>query len=634
MKFQWFNAQAAIDLGIRLAEQFASQLTTDSTVRGRKVLDKEAKAQQQLFQNADREVRALRLNLYKRAKFANSFKWRLLERGISTELSDKTTQSLVLHLSVGATRTRTSENAAIEMKDRPSSADAEALFVKANARYREGAFEEAIALYKASIDIRPEHANSQNNIGSALSKVGRYQEAEHCFRRAIDIDPNNVDALSNLGTIQLWMGHLSEAEMLLRRALKLKPTHLDARNNLGEALVFLGRSRDARTRFQKVLKASPRHADAMFGMGQVARMEGRFEEAETTFIRALQFKPNMARALAAIPSVRKMTLSDSGWLEHAEGIAASGIPPLEEADVRFAIGKYWDDVQEFARAFESYKRANEIQKRVAINYDRKARTSFVDDLVRVYTRTALSSATEGFSDSRRPIFVVGMMRSGTSLVEQIIASHPSATGAGELGYWSDAMRQNEAAIRQNLLDATTRTKLAEGYLRTLEEYSSDAIHVVDKAPINSDHLGIIHSVFPNARIIYMRRDPIDTCLSCYFQHFSPAHNFAMSLPDLAHYYREHARLVAHWRAALPPGAMIDVPYEELVADQEKWTRKILEFLGLEWDPRCLDFYETKRQVATASYWQVRQKIFRSSVGRWRNYEQFLDPLRTLVTPKS
>jgi tetratricopeptide (TPR) repeat protein len=631
MNFQWFNAQEAIDLGIKLADQFAFRLTTDSSVPTRKMLAKETKAQQELFRNADRDVLTLRLNIYKRAKFANSFKWRLIERGISAELSDKTTQSLVLHLSLHGTEARPNGNSAVKTKDRASSADAEGLFVQGNTHFKQGAFVEAIAFYEESIAIRPNHANSQNNLGSALSKVGRYQEAEHYFRQAIDIDPNNIDALSNLGTIQLWMGQISEAEMLLRRALKLKPTHVDARNNLGEALVFLGRSRDARTRFQKVLKASPRHADAMFGMGQVARMEGRFEEAEATFIRALQFKPKMARAVAAIPSVRKMTLSDSAWVKNAEEIAASGIPPLEEADVRFAIGKYWDDVQDFARAFESYKRANEIQKRVAINYDRKARTSFVDDLAGAYTRKTFSSA-EGFSDSTKPIFVVGMMRSGTSLVEQIIASHPSATGAGELGYWSDVMRQNENVIRQGLLDKSTRKNLAEGYLRTLEEHSDGAMHVVDKAPINSDYLGVIHSVFPNARIIYMRRDPIDTCLSCYFQHFSPAHNFAMSLSDLAHYYREHTRLVAHWRAVLPPESMMDVPYEELVADQEKWTRKILEFLGLTWDARCLNFHETKRQVATASYWQVRQKIFRSSVGRWRNYEKFVEPLRSLTAP--
>jgi hypothetical protein len=222
-----------------------------------------------------------------------------------------------------------------------------------------------------------------------------------------------------------------------------------------------------------------------------------------------------------------------------------------------------------------------------------------------------------------------MMRSGTSLVEQIIASHPAATGAGELGFWSDSVRKHEALIRRERLGERLRQELAEGYLQTLARHSVDAMRVVDKAPINSNFLGVIHSVFPNARIIYMRRNPIDTCLSCYFQQFPPTLNFKMDLSDLAHYYREHQRLMAHWRAVLPPGTILDVPYAELVADQEGWTRKILDFLGLEWDQRCLEFHRTTRPVMTASYWQVRQRIYKDSVQRWRHYRKFIGPLLDL-----
>ncbi len=175
----------------------------------------------------------------------------------------------------------------------------------------------------------------------------------------------------------------------------------------------------------------------------------------------------------------------------------------------------------------------------------------------------------------------------------------------------------------------TMKRLADGYLRILENVSPTALRVVDKAPLNSDHLDIIHTLFPNARIIYMRRDPIDTCLSCYFQNFSMAHSFTLDLSDMAHYYQEHYRLMNHWRTVLPQGSILEVPYEELVADQEGWTRKILDFIGLEWDPRCLDYQATDRPVVTASFWQVRQKIFKTSVQRWRNYEKFLDPLRVL-----
>jgi hypothetical protein len=221
-----------------------------------------------------------------------------------------------------------------------------------------------------------------------------------------------------------------------------------------------------------------------------------------------------------------------------------------------------------------------------------------------------------------------MPRSGTSLAEQIIASHPAAFGAGELPFWTKVLVRFENEIRQGILPESTRMKIAEEYLRLLEGLSRDAVRVVDKAPVNSDYLGIIYSVFPNARVIYMRRDPVDTCLSCYFQNFT-GQDFTLDLADLVHYYRGHQRLMARWRDVLPPDFLLEVPYEELIADQEAWSRKILGFIGLEWDDRCLDFHQTSRQVVTASAWQVRQKLYSSSVARWRNYEKFLGPLKEL-----
>jgi tetratricopeptide (TPR) repeat protein len=361
-------------------------------------------------------------------------------------------------------------------------------------------------------------------------------------------------------------------------------------------------------------------------------MEGRFDDAAVFFKRAIDISPQMPSAWAAQASLRKMTPADTEWLKGAEAIAASDISPLEEADIRFAVGKYFDDVDDFDKAFRSYKRGNELLKAVASPYDRGERTAFVDDLVRSYTRDVVSRTDEGASTSSKPVFVVGMKRSGTSLAEQIISSHPSAKGAGELEFWGEAAREHATALRQASLSEPLRRTLAENYLRELARDAADTPRVVDKAPTNADRLGMIHSVFPNARIIYMQRDPIDTCLSSYFQQFSTALNFTMDLSDLAHYYREHQRLQQHWRAVLPAGSILDVPYEELVADQKTWTRKMLDFLGLEWDDRCLDFHKTKRSVVTASFWQVRQRIYSNSVGRWRNYEQFIGPLLSLQDP--
>jgi sulfotransferase family protein len=293
------------------------------------------------------------------------------------------------------------------------------------------------------------------------------------------------------------------------------------------------------------------------------------------------------------------------------------------------MGKYCDDVKDYERAFANYRRGNELLKSVAGGFDRQAHSSSADDMTRVLTRETLASITEGGSTSAKPVFVLGMPRSGTSLTEQIIASHPAAGGVGEPDFWLKAARTHRDTIRQAVLDLPARRKLAEDYLRLIERRCPDALRIVDKTPANSDLVGVIHTVFPNARIIRMRRNPIDTCLSCYFQNFSTGMAFTMDLADLADYYRTHQRLMNHWCGVLPPGTILEVPYEELVADQETWTRKILEFIGLEWDERCLAFHETRRSVVTASAWQVRQKIYRRSVERWRNYEKFIGPLKGL-----
>lgn len=478
------------------------------------------------------------------------------------------------------------------------------------------------------LKLEPHRALVRNNLGATLCRLGRYVEAEEQFRRAVDIRPDYPDAYCNLGTLLRWMGRIAEAERPLRRAVKLNPQYAQAHSSLGMTLILLGRLGEARDCFISALRSTPRHGGATFGMGQIAQIEGRFDEAAAMYKRALKINPQMPSAWSALVGLRKMSSADAAWLEGAEKIAESGIAPHEEADLRYAIGKYYDDVDDYELAFRSYKRANELQKTAAESYQRDARTCYVDDLIRVYTRKALS-CSRGGSDSARPVFVVGMMRSGTTLVAQIIASHPATKAAGELPFWSEAVRKHEAVIRHESLGEPIRNNLAQGYLRTLAACSADALRVIDKSTFNSDYLGIIHSVFPHASMIYLRRDPIDTCLSCYFQEFSTAQNFTMDLSDLAHYYLEHRRLVAHWRSVLPQGTLLDVPYAELVADQEKWTRKIIDFLGLDWNQRCLDFHKTKRPVMTASFWQVRQKMYRRSVARWRNYEKFIGPLLAL-----
>ena len=618
--FQWFNAREASELGNALADKFVAQTTDSSTDRGKPVQD--------LLRHADGDARTSRLNMLKRAKLANAFKWRLLEKGIEKNIADEVTHKLVLHLSLRGSGNAQNPGPAAAPAVRAAPASPRELLARGNHCLEQGDFAKAVAIYRELVDRHPRHGEGYRNLGAALFNLGRYTEAESLLRKAVELDPNNYEFLGALGTFFRAFGRAAESESMLRRALKLNPKFVDARASLGETLLQRGRLRDAKARFEKVLKSEPRHVQALLGTAKIAQMEGRFEDAAAIYRRVLAMRPKNPQALAGLPAISKMTAADSDWLKTVEETAAGGIACLEESDLRFAIGKYYDDVEDYPRAFESYKRANELRKAAAEPYLPAERTGFVDSMIRGYTRDAIAQAVGG-SDSVKPIFIVGMARSGTSLTEQIIASHPAVRGAGELAFWSETAQKNEEAIKRGVLDEATRKQLAEDYLRVLAEDAPGAERVIDKAPFNSDFLGVIRTVFPKARIIYMQRDPVDTCLSCYFQSFALSINFTMDLADLAQYYREHQRLMAHWRAVLPAGTVLDVPYEGLIADPNLWTRKSLDFLGLEWDDRCLDFTKTRRAVSTASSWQVRQKIYKTSVARWRHYEKFIGPLLKL-----
>jgi tetratricopeptide (TPR) repeat protein len=644
---EWFNVREAVAVGTALADQYESGAVSRVARRGGGKGTKNAKttALEDFLQRADLQVRTLRLNVYKRAKLANSFKWRLLEKGIEKDVADEVTQALVLHLMMGQSVTgsvaepvknslRAATSAGAPTSNGVTVAGAgdgtaKQLLKSGNESFASGAFDEALSSYQSLLLLKPRNADALNNVGATLCKLGRYRDAELYFRNAIERRPNYAEAHSNLGAVLRAKGRFAEAETALRRALQLKPDYVDARTLLGLALAFQGRFRDASAQFEKALKLSPRHVPALLGMAYVATTEGRFDEAEALFARAVEIDPRSAGALAGRAGLRKLTAADANWFKVAEEIAGSPIVPEEEAALRFAMGKYCDDVGDYRRAFKNYERANQLMKSCADEFHPEVHAQFVDDVIGVYTPDVIAQLRNDAAASTKAVLVTGMPRSGTSLVEQILASHPAVKGAGELGFWSRAGQRYEAEIRRAPLVVSTRQQLAAGYTRLLESFGAEAARVVDKDPVNSDFLGVIYSALPQVRVIYVQRDPIDTCLSCYFQQFSQALSFTFDLSDLAQYYREHQRLMAHWRKVLPAGTILDVPYEELVADQQLWTRRMLEFIGLDWDERCMDFHKTERPIATASYWQARQKIYNSSVQRWRRYEKFIGPLLSL-----
>lgn len=436
--------------------------------------------------------------------------------------------------------------------------------------------------------------------------------------------------LFNRGNEYVTLGNYTDAIICYLKSIEFNPDNAVAHNNLGMALAMQGQTEEAGTCFQRALNIQPDNVEALINTGSIACSKGEYEKANTSFQRALTIHPKHPNAWAALVSLRKMTPDDNAWLSTAEEIVKGGLHYNQESPLRFAMGKYCDDVNDYNQAFQHYSRANNLLRTTTPEYDRQNQTRFVNHMIQAYNHKRMSQVSIGASASMRPVFIVGMARSGTSLIEQIIASHPAAWGAGELLFWGEAAKKYETVVLDAMLEEPLLSKLAEEDLQLLSRYSGDATYVADKMPGNFHYLGLIHSVFPNARIIHAQRDPIDTCLSNYFQDFSAFYNFTNDLGDLAHYYREYHRLMAHWREVLPPDIFLDVPYEALVHHQEEWSRKIIKFIGLDWDNRCLDFHKTERSVATVSHWQVRQEMYKTSVGRWRNYEKYVGPLGGLM----
>ena len=492
-----------------------------------------------------------------------------------------------------------------------------------------GHIEAAAASYRRAVALKPDHAKVHNNLGNALLDLGSIEEAAASYLRALELEPEFAKAHSNLGSAFRELGKLDEAEASYRRALALDADSAEILTNLGVVQRLQGQTDQAESSLRRALGINPSAVATLNSLAELHADRGEFAEAEILYREAYALQPNSAQAWAGMATLRKMSAGDSAWIAEAQRMVKLPLRPRDEAQLYFAMGKYFDDTKDFEQAFSSYRRANEIAKAYSPAHDRQHLARTFQYITELYDRDWLDRRAVSSSSSSRPIFVVGMPRSGTSLAEQILASHPQVFGAGELPFWKLASLTVGSAELQSPAGAVDLQQLAGEYLGELAALAPDAARVVDKMPGNFAHLAMIHAALPEARIIHMRRNPIDTCLSIYFQNFHIAHSYAHDLEDLAHYYAEYQHLMEHWRSVLPPHAMLEVPYEALVADQETWSRKMIEFVGLPWDSACLEFHRTHRRVSTFSKWQVRQKISNASVERWRNYAPFVGPLLRL-----
>jgi tetratricopeptide (TPR) repeat protein len=502
-----------------------------------------------------------------------------------------------------------------------------------------GRYEASAKCYRDLLDRAPDNARLHANLAHVLHCLGDFRAAiEHCGR-AIELDRRLPEGHLHLGNSLLALNALHEADAAYRAGLEIAPDH--AALHTAHAMVerALGRLADAQASARRAFALRPDAADTLALLGSLAIDHGRFDDAEDWLRQALAIDPGLPEALASLTTLRKMSPADVPWRDAAERVLARGLAVAHAINLHHALGKYYDDVDDPDAAFRHHRTGNEIARRSRLSYNRAEMTQRVTRTLEAFDRNALAALRPGGLASERPVFVVGMPRSGTSLTEQILASHPQVHGAGELLYWifaADAERaanpgQRAVNPEQRAVNPEQRAAMIAGlgraYLEGLATQAPDASRVVDKLPVNFRNAGLIHAALPGARFVHIERNALDTCLSIYFQGFSAAHPYATDFGDLAHYYHEYRRLMAHWRSVLPPQTLLEVRYEDLVDDPEGWTRRMLTHIGLPWDPRCLEFHRTERPVLTASNWQVRQPIGKGSVGRWRRYERFIGPLR-------
>lgn len=511
---------------------------------------------------------------------------------------------------------------------------AEAYCNLGNIVLEQGRAGEAEACYRHALQARPDYAMAHYNLGSILHDLGRLDEAEASYRRALQARPDWVEGYINLGGTLMDMERLDEAGAVYLRALQIKPDCAEAYSSLGNILLEQGRLDEAEATCRRALQIAPDLADAHCNLGIILNERGRFGEAEACYRRALQIKPDFAGAHYRLASVGKVKAGDENLaaLIALEKTVQSGATPLPDKDaisLHFALGKSYDDIGDYEKAFPHFLEGCRL-KRTTFAYDPDRTARHFDSIMRNFD-AATPGRLRGGDPSHLPIFILGMPRSGTTLIEQIVSSHPAVHGAGELPDLMTIVQRDiaGAAFPDSLrvLDQAQLAAWGAEYVAGLQRRAPSALRITDKMPANFFAVGLIHLMLPNARIIHVNRNPLDTCLSCFTTLFNRKNEHTYDLAELGRYYADYARLMEHWRKVLPEGAFLDVRYEDVVADQEAQARRIIEYCGLGWDTACLDFHRNERAVSTASLAQVRQPIYRSSVERWRHYEKFLGPLR-------
>jgi tetratricopeptide (TPR) repeat protein len=536
-----------------------------------------------------------------------------------------------------------------------------------------GRHEEAIPRFQAAIAIKPDSAEAHKSLAKVLDEIGRYGDAAEHYEKVLARFPHDAEARTGLGDVLHRLDRPDEAieqyENAVERyekVLALRPNDAEARTGLGDVLHRLDRTDEAIEQYEKVLATAPTFGKALNSLGNALHLLGRSEEGVTTFRRALAIDPSDLRtnkdlgntliALGKFDEARAflekaMALSprkagcfdalvryshitaDDQHFEAMRRLAANpaSLSEIEQIDLYFALGKAFADVGEHQQSFDYILAANALKRR-HIKFDEGKSLEHFERIRNVFASQLLRDKAGLGDPSDLPVFIFGMPRSGTTLIEQILASHPKVFGAGELREVEKLAARIRGPVGPSFPDllptmsADELRRFGGSYIEAVRDKAAQAERITDKMLGNFLFAGLIHLALPNARMIHACRDLRDVAFSCFSVHFDIGHHYTYDLGELGRHCCVYAQLMQHWRTVLPEGAILEVQYEELVADLERQARRIVTHCGLEWDDACLSFYETQRSVRTASAAQVRRPIYQSSIGRWRPHEARLQPL--------
>jgi tetratricopeptide (TPR) repeat protein len=479
---------------------------------------------------------------------------------------------------------------------------------------------EALPFLKRAVTMNPADPAMLNNLGAVLRETGRTAAALEFFERAIAIAPTYPDARQNLAAALTKSGAYAQAIPHYEILLTLLPDSAQTHNALARSLCKAGRRAEGLAAYEEIIAQHPDYDLAFADYGHALQEYGDFDDAVAAYVRAIDLAPHTGSYYRFLADTHPNALTDEHIATLTELLHRDKLPDDDRIEANFALARVYEAAGGYARSFGHLVDANALRRKF-IDYDERRALDAFEQMAEAFSREFFSTRYEGSDVSSVPIFIFGMPRSGTTLIEQILASHPAVFAAGEISLFADSIYEKH---RDHLREIGRR------YVEELRKLAPDAARITDKLPLNFLNAGLIHSVLPNARMIHAVRNPVDTCLSCFSQNFLGDQPWAYDLVEIGRYYRGYERLMAHWHAVLPPDAMLDVRYEDVVDDLETQARRIIAFCGLEWDDACLRFYETQRPVRTASVAQVRQPIYRNSINRSQQYGDLLRPLMDVL----